>query len=85
MPGATVPATTTRRAKAPGASAAPRSRAVIAAADDDHLTGQAQFEIDRTAFGSQYGSGRLFAFLGRHVVNDHVHLHVKLNATRQPG
>jgi polyisoprenoid-binding protein YceI len=59
--------------------------AVIAAADDDHLTGQAQFEIDRTAFGSHYGSGRLFAFLGRHVVNDHVHLHVKLNATRRPG
>ena len=59
--------------------------AVIAAADDDHLTGQAQFEIDRTDFGSHYGSGRLFAFLGRHVVNDHVHLHVKLHATRQPG
>ena len=28
--------------------------AVIAAADADHLIGQAQFEIDRTQFGSQY-------------------------------
>ncbi len=56
--------------------------AVIAAADADLLTGQAQFEIDRTQFGSHYGSGRLFAFLGKHVVNDHVHLHVKLHAKR---
>ena len=56
--------------------------AVIAAADADHLTGQAQFEIDRTQFGSQYGSGKLFAFLGKHVVNDHIHLHIKLHATR---
>lgn len=55
---------------------------VIAAADDDHLTGQAQFELDRTQFGSQYGSGKLFAFLGKHVVNDHIHLHIKLHATR---
>ncbi|HBJ87499.1 MAG TPA: sulfurtransferase [Verrucomicrobiales bacterium] len=56
--------------------------AVIAATDADHLTGQAQFEIDRTQFGSQYGSGKLFAFLGKHVVNDHIHLHIKLHATR---
>jgi hypothetical protein len=56
--------------------------AVIAAADADHLTGQAQFELDRTQFGSHYGSGKLFAFLGKHVVNDHIHLHIKLHATR---
>ena len=56
--------------------------AVIAAADPDHLTGQAQFELDRTRFGSHYGSGKLFAFLGKHVVNDHVHLHIKLHAKR---
>jgi len=57
--------------------------AVIAAADTGQLTGQAQFEFDRTQFGSHYGSGRLFAFLGPHVVNDHVHLHVKLHATKK--
>lgn len=56
--------------------------AVIATADADHLTGQAQFEIDRTQFGSLYGSGRLFAFLGKHVVNDHIHLHLKIHAKR---
>lgn len=56
--------------------------AVIAAADADHLTGQAQFEIDRTQFGSLYGSGKLFAFLGKHVVNDHIHLHLKVHATK---
>lgn len=57
--------------------------AVIAAADDDHVTGQAQFELDRTQFGCNYGSGRLFSFLGKHVVNDKVHLHVILHAKRQ--
>ncbi len=56
--------------------------AVIAAADADHLTGQAQFEFDRTQFGANYGSSRLFSFLGKHVVNDHVHLHVVLQAQR---
>jgi len=56
--------------------------AVIAAADADHLTGQAQFELDRTQFGSHYGSGKFFAFLGKHIVNDHVHLHIKLHAKR---
>jgi polyisoprenoid-binding protein YceI len=56
--------------------------AVIAAADADHLTGQAQFELDRTQFGSHYGSGKLFAFLGKHVVNDHIHLHLKVQATQ---
>jgi polyisoprenoid-binding protein YceI len=57
--------------------------AVIASADHDHLTGQAQFEIDRTQFGSHYGSGKLFAFLGKHVVNDHIHLHIKIQAARE--
>jgi hypothetical protein len=33
-------------------------------------------------FGSIYGSGRFFPFLGKHAVNDHVHLHVKLHAER---
>lgn len=56
--------------------------AVIAAADADHLTGQAELDLDRTQFGANYGSGRLFAFLGKHVVNDHVHLHLKLHGQR---
>lgn len=55
---------------------------VVAAKDDGHLTGQGQLELDRTEFGSQYGSGKLFRFLGPHLVNDHIHLHVKIHAAR---
>ena len=48
---------------------------LIAAKDDgQHLTGQGVLELDRTAYGSHYGSGKLFRFLGPHVVNDHQHL-----------
>jgi polyisoprenoid-binding protein YceI len=56
--------------------------AVIAASDADHVTAQAQIEIDRTLWGSRYGSGKFFDFLGRHVVNDLVALHLKIVAAR---
>lgn len=58
--------------------------AVIAIAEDGRISGQAQFEIDRTAFGSIYGSGRFFRHLGKHVVNDLIHLHVKIHADPAP-
>jgi polyisoprenoid-binding protein YceI len=58
--------------------------AVIASADGRRLTGQAQFEIDRTEFGSLYGSGKFFRHLGKHIVNDHIHLHVKIHADSVP-
>ena len=54
--------------------------AVIATADGCRVTGQAQIEIDRTDFGSIYGSSRFFKFLGKHVVNDHIQLHLKIHA-----
>jgi polyisoprenoid-binding protein YceI len=55
---------------------------VLIAAKDDarHLTGQGVLAIDRTAYGSHYGSGKLFRYLGSHLVNDHIHLHVKIHA-----
>jgi polyisoprenoid-binding protein YceI len=56
--------------------------AVIALNDDGQLTAQAQIEIDRTQWGVNYGSGRIFAWLGKHVVNDAIALHLKLHATR---
>ncbi len=56
--------------------------AVIAAADSDHLTAQAQLDFDRTKFGSHYGSGRFFAYLGQHVVNDLIDLHLKIHAVK---
>lgn len=57
---------------------------VLIAAKDDarHLTGQGVLTLDRTAYGSQYGSGKFFRFLGPHIVNDHIHLHVKIHAER---
>jgi len=55
---------------------------IAPSADVQRLTGQGQFEIDRTAYGSHYGSGKLFRFLGPHLVNDHIHLHVKIHAER---
>jgi polyisoprenoid-binding protein YceI len=62
--------------------AKPMGFAAVIAGDGDRLTGQAQIEIDRTDFGSIYGSGRFFRFLGKHVVNDHIQLHLKIHADR---
>lgn len=55
---------------------------LIAAKDDRHLTGQGVLELDRTDYGSRYGSGKFFRFLGQHLVNDHVQLHVKIQAVQ---
>lgn len=52
----------------------------VATPDGRRLTAQGVLDLDRTQFGSIYGSGRFFRFLGKHVVNDHVHLHLKLHA-----
>jgi polyisoprenoid-binding protein YceI len=56
---------------------------LVATADDQRLTAQGVLDLDRTQFGSVYGSGRLFRFLGKHIVNDHIHLHVKIHAERE--
>ena len=52
--------------------------AVVAKAPDGTLTVQAEFAFDRTQWGAIYGSGKFFARLLHHVVNDLVHLHLKL-------
>jgi polyisoprenoid-binding protein YceI len=57
--------------------------AVIAAADAEHVTAQAHIQLDRTLFGSRYGSGKFFAFLGKHVVNDLIQLHLKIQMMKQ--
>ena len=56
---------------------------VLIATDGPRLTGQGVLALDRTEFGSHYGSGKLFRFLGKHIVNDHIHLHVKIHAERE--
>jgi polyisoprenoid-binding protein YceI len=55
----------------------------VLALNGDHVTAQTTMDIDRTAFGSHYGSGKFFRFLGKHVVNDHVQLHLILHADRK--
>ena len=53
---------------------------VAAKEGGNHLTGQGVLELDRTDYGSRYGSGKFFRFLGQYLVNDHVHLHLKIHA-----
>ncbi len=57
--------------------------ALIAEKEDGSFTAQAMPDLDRTLFGSIYGSGKFFARLGQHVVNDLVHLHLKV--VTEPG
>jgi hypothetical protein len=52
--------------------------ALVAKGPDGSLTLQAEFDFDRTLWGAVYGSGKFFAKLAQHVVNDLVHLHIKL-------
>lgn len=49
---------------------------LIAIADNDRITTQDVLELDRTDFGSHYGSGKFFRFLGKHLVNDLIQLHL---------
>ena len=52
--------------------------ALVAKGPDGSLTLQAELDFDRTLWGAVYGSGKFFARLIHHVVNDLVHLHIKL-------
>ena len=54
----------------------------VGLADVQTLGAQADLDIDRTRWGANYGSGRLFEFLGKHLVSDWVHLHVKIVAAK---
>jgi polyisoprenoid-binding protein YceI len=62
-----------------------RFPALLAVNEEGTLVAQASLEFDRTRWGVTYGSGRLFAWLGRHVVNDFIALHLKIAAVRQPA
>lgn len=44
------------------------------------IAGQAHFDIDRTLWGVEYGSGRFFEKLGMHLVNDLVSIELQLLA-----
>ncbi len=50
--------------------------ATVGQADSRTLAAQAHLEFDRTRWDVQYGSGKFFAYLGKHLVNDLIHLHL---------
>lgn len=52
--------------------------ALVAQKDDGYYVAQAMVDFDRTQWGSIYGSGKFFSRLGQHVVNDVIHLHLKI-------
>jgi polyisoprenoid-binding protein YceI len=50
--------------------------AVVGQTEPKAIAAQGHLEFDRTRWDVQYGSGKLFALLGKHLVNDLVHLHL---------
>jgi polyisoprenoid-binding protein YceI len=61
-----------------GVTAPVEFAAVIGPRPEGGQIAQAQLDFDRTRWGALYGSGRFFARLGGHLVNDLVHLHLKI-------
>jgi len=53
---------------------------VVSLRDDLALTAEAHFDIDRTLWNVNYGSGKFFEKLGRHLVYDTISLQLKLVA-----
>jgi len=51
--------------------------------NEDDISLQAHFDIDRTTWGSTYGSGKLYEALGKHLVNDNISLSFQLIAPRK--
>ena len=56
--------------------------AVLAPHKPETVALQAYFPIDRTEWGVNYGSGKLYERLGMHLVNDEINLDVKIVAKR---
>jgi polyisoprenoid-binding protein YceI len=54
--------------------------ALIAPRADGGLNAQAHFDINRTLWQVQYGSGKLFEKLGMHLVNDCITLDLQVMA-----
>ncbi|MEM8883417.1 MAG: YceI family protein [Planctomycetota bacterium] len=57
--------------------------ATVGANGEDGLGVQGAFQFDRTRWGSRYGSGKLFHFLGGHLVHDGIQVTVRMVATRR--
>lgn len=62
----------------------PITFAAVAGTNDGKTLGaQTEFDLDRTQWGAIYGSGKFFERLGGHLVNDLIHLHLKIVAHKQ--
>jgi polyisoprenoid-binding protein YceI/rhodanese-related sulfurtransferase len=51
--------------------------ATVAMRNGNEVTLETHFDLDRTRWNANYGSGRLYASLGMHLVNDHVTIQVR--------
>jgi polyisoprenoid-binding protein YceI len=58
--------------------------AVVARKPQGAFVAQARLDIDRTSWGSVYGSAKFFGRLGQHLVNDVVHLYLKVVTKEGP-
>lgn len=58
--------------------------AVVARKSEGAFAAQARLDIDRTLWGSVYGSAKFFGRLGEHLVNDVVHLYLKVVTKERP-
>ncbi|HEX4200102.1 MAG TPA: YceI family protein [Chthoniobacterales bacterium] len=58
---------------------------LLARKPDGSFTAQGVLDIDRTLWEANYGSAKLFGRLGQHLVNDEVHLHLKVVTKGKPA
>lgn len=54
--------------------------AIITLREDGSLAAEAHFDIDRTLWNVNYGSGKFFEKLGKHLVHDFITIQIKLIA-----
>jgi polyisoprenoid-binding protein YceI/rhodanese-related sulfurtransferase len=59
--------------------------ALVALKADGSFTAQGSLDVDRTLWGANYGSAKHFGRLGQHLVNDEVHLHLKVVTKDEPA
>lgn len=52
--------------------------ALVSEKNEGGFVAQAFITLDRTLWGSVYGSGKFFSRLGQHLVSDHIQLHLKV-------
>jgi rhodanese-related sulfurtransferase/polyisoprenoid-binding protein YceI len=55
-----------------------RFPATVERLDDGRIAAEAHFDVDRTCFGANYGSGRFFEKLGMHLVHDVISVNLRV-------